>query len=93
MNENLAAFLVDFGVPALWKGTTTGTVIFDLPDTDILAKRVQTRGYKMTFPSTTFVGIARSDSVVIPYPGGATYKVLEVNSIDDGAFYSADLST
>ena len=85
--ENLAAYLPDFGVSVTWQ-TQTALALFDKPDTDILSKRVQTRGYKITFPATQFAGIKRADAVVI---ASVSYSVLEVNSLDDGSFYCAEL--
>lgn len=93
LTENLAAFLADFGVPTIWKGQTPNPPllsIFDQPDTDILSKRVQTRGYKITFRTSDFAGIARNDTIVVQ---GFNLKVLEASLIDDGAFSCADLTT
>lgn len=66
----------------------TAAVLFDRPDGDVLSKRVQSTGYKMTFPATQFVGIKRGDAVTI---ATINYSVLEVNSMDDGAIFEADL--
>jgi len=91
--ENPAAFLADFGIPVIWNGNNPNPpvkAIFDQPDSDILSKRAQTRGYRITFLASTLVGIKRTDTIVVQ---GLTLKVLEVNSIDDGTFYCADLST
>lgn len=68
--------------------TVTAPVLFDQPDTDVLSKRVQTTGYKMTFIASQFPGIKRDDAVVI---NDANYSVLTASSLDDGAFFEAAL--
>lgn len=93
VTENLAAFLADFGSPLTWNGVTATPpvlAIFDQPDTDILSKRVQSRGYKITFLTSTLPNIARNDTIIVK---GLTLKVLEANSIGDGIFSYADLTT
>ena len=63
-------------------------MLLDKTDTDVLSKRVQTTGYKMQFPSSQLVGIKRGDAVTI---AAVNYSVREVNSLDDGAIYEAEL--
>jgi hypothetical protein len=86
--ETLSVFIADMGVSATWNGGASQLVLFDQPDTDVLSKRVQTRGYKITFESTKFVGIKFGDAVVC---NAMNFKVIQVNSLDDGAFYEAEL--
>lgn len=66
----------------------TALVLFDKQDGDVLSKRVQNTSYKITFPASQFVGIKRGDAVTV---AGVHYSVLEVNSIDDGAVFEAEL--
>lgn len=66
----------------------TELVLYEQPDTNVLSQRAQSRGYKIKFPSTQFVGIKFKDAVTI---GSTNLKVMEVNSVDDGVFFEADL--
>jgi hypothetical protein len=91
-----AAWAIDATGPSLDSSTfgpsglvqQTANVLFDQPDTEILSRRVQSRGYKIAFPSSQFVGIKFNDAMTI---AGVNYSVLEINDIDDGVFYEAVL--
>lgn len=68
----------------------TALALFDKPDNDMLGKRALSRGYEITFPDTQFVGIKHADAIVI---AGQNFSVLEIKSLDDGAFLVADLQS
>jgi hypothetical protein len=66
----------------------TALVIRDEPDEIELGSRVLSRANQILFPTTQFVGIKNADAVVI---GTDQFSVLEVKSLDDGAFMMAAL--
>jgi hypothetical protein len=85
--ENLAGFLSDFGVPAIFSAGTV-TVLFDTPGQDILSGRVQSDQYEITYRTADKPNLAYG--VVLSIAGSA-YTVLSSNPIDDGAFSRAVL--
>lgn len=68
---------------------------WDQPDQD--APMVNSRDYAITFPFSQFVGIKRGDAILnsdaacIAKNGTSRYRVKEVSSVEDGAFYRATL--
>ena len=85
--EDFSAFFADFSVTAV-AGASSAKVIFDAPDENILGDRVSTRRYSITYQAGTLGAIAYGSTVVV---NGTTYRVLEVNAIDDGALERAVL--
>ncbi len=91
--EPLEVFLSDFSDCCQWSGVTgsdTKPVLFDEPDGEVLSRRANSRGYKITFRASDFVGIQRGDAILVK---NQTFSVLQVNSLDDGAFFEAQLQT
>jgi hypothetical protein len=85
--ETPAAFLAEFGRLATFNGATA-RVILDSPDAEIMGGRVLSRQYVMTLPAGVFSNFAPGGSVVIE---GVTYSVQQVRSIEDGAWWQAEL--
>lgn len=66
--ETPTSFMADFGSPVIYEGdgpTQTTTAIFDEPDTDVLAGRAQSTGYRIEYPSTDLLGLSNGDTVLI----------------------------
>ena len=66
----------------------TSTVLFEQPDGNVLANRVQTRGYKITYRGTHFANMTNGDAIAC---NGMFFTVLQTSSIDDGTFFEAAL--
>ena len=85
--EDLTAFFnaSDFAVTAVF-GAESAQVILDRPDLEIMAGRVQSTEYLMTYPATVFSALADGDSITID---GSDYSVREVRALDDGRIKQA----
>lgn len=88
LNENLDAFLSDFGVPVT-NGVTATTGILDMPSEVIAGGMVITTDYALTIKSGVYPVLKYGDSLTV---GGAAYTVREVRAQDDGQFSVVYLS-
>lgn len=87
--ENLDAFFNtnDFAVSATF-GATTGAVIFDTPDQNILSGEVTTTEYRITYKSSLFT-LNYGDTITVD---GNSYKVRSVDLLGDGKISRAFLT-
>jgi hypothetical protein len=86
--EDPDRFLADFGVLVTF-GTQTALAIFDQPDSEILSRRAQTTGYRITYSAAKLTGLGNGSVVSI---AGEAYTALGTpNKIEDGVFLEATL--
>lgn len=83
----------EHAVSAIWRPTVGSvemvSVIFDTPDDDLLSGVVQSRAYEITYPASSFVGLAAGETVEIET---VIYKVLGTpDAIEDGKIMRAAL--
>lgn len=92
--ETLSTFLADFAATAS-SGSLTTPAIFDAPDHSVLGGRATSKEYAITYQTGQLGAIGYNSVVTLTntenglYDG--QYKVLTVNSIDDGQFERATL--
>lgn len=87
LTEDLSVFLADFGVPAS-TGAASGTVLFDMPDGEVLNGRMLSTGYLITFRTADFPALKHGDAVTV---NGQAYQANDVRLLDDGIFSTAGL--
>lgn len=71
--ETPTSFMADFGSPVIYDGqerTQSTFAIFDQPDTDVLAGRAQSTGYRIEYPATDLVGLSNGDTLLIGIGSG-----------------------
>ena len=95
MQEDLSAFLNDFGISATWAPSNGGAqvstkVLFDAVETptdygDLSAWQKQ---IEITLPANEFSGLKRDEKLSI---NGVYYRVRDVALIDDGKMKSVTL--
>lgn len=88
LNENLDAFLGDFGV-TVTRGSVTTTGVLDMPSEVIAGGMVITTDYSLTIKTSALPGLQYGDALTVD---GAAYTVREVRAQDDGKFSIAYLS-
>lgn len=88
LDENLDAFLADFGVVVV-KGATTTVGVLDMPSEVIAGGMVITTDYALTYKTSALPGLAYGDALTVD---GQAYTVRESRAQDDGKFSIAYLS-
>lgn len=95
MIESFDHYFADFGVSASWTPSAGGAAQNAVVLLDSLAGLGQFDGFsaskidkRIVFQTTDFAGIAEGEIVTV---AGTTYRVREVNEIDDGYMTEAKL--
>ena len=85
--EDFDTYFSDFAVTAVC-GAFTAKVILDMPDEPVLGDRVRSRKYAVTLHTGDLGTLTFGTSMTVD---GTAYRVLEVNSLDDGKLQQAIL--
>ena len=86
--ESLDVFLADFGVAVVF-GATSGTGIFDSPDSVFGDGIGISTEYTILVKSSVFSALKFGDAITV---GGVSYSVREPKILDDGSFMRVSLS-
>lgn len=88
-DEDLSQFFRagDFAVTATF-GAASAQVIIDKPDLEIMAGRIQSTEYLMTYPHDKLAGLDQGSSITVD---GVGFTVREVRATDDGKIKQAIL--
>ena len=85
--EDLTALFADFGVTATY-GALTATVLFDLPDKELMHDMQLSSDYAITYRAGDLSGLKSRDSITV---NSVVYTVREVTHLDDGQIMHASL--
>lgn len=87
-SEDLDDFFTDFGVNATF-GAETVKVLFDSPESIVAEGMVISADYAITYKSGVFAALAHGSTIVVD---GTSYKVNNIQAIEDGKLTRATLS-
>lgn len=86
--EDMSLFFAEFGVEAVF-GAATATVLLDKPDAEIFDGAAIANDPVITYATTDLTGLAHGSAITVD---GASFKVREVNLVDDGKLTRARLA-